>query len=196
MRHVDSFFPQYAHSFFEADDGTKSMSGEFASSNSAGHHSAAGYSAGGAVRRSQSNWSNAFDEDLQSVRRRLWCRIMCPAQYKDKALAACERYLLRKNRGEILNSPDIYVEIDGCCSSKFKLQRVVLKDNTVEYFSGQKRTGVFPISPLTRVRLQDSRVADKKEHPLVLRIEDVGDHTRNADYITLAMKRDTLRELW
>lgn len=185
---------QYANSFFDSEDrGTHSAGPPVDFSLSP--HSLSGNSANSS-KRSQSLWASQFDEDSQCVRRRLWCRVMCPAQYLQRALAACDRYLKKRERGDILVCNEMFVEIDGCCSSSYKLQRVILKDLSVEYYSGQKRVGSFPLSPRSRVRAQDSRIAEHKAHPLLLRVEDIGDQNRDADYIKLAMKSEIVRTMW
>jgi len=186
---------QYSNSFFETEE--KGSAAPFMSAGGA-EHSLSGKSTAasmGSTKRSQTSWTNQFDEDAQCVRRRLWCRVMCPVQYQQRALAACERCLKKRPRGEIFSSPDVFVEIDGCCTSSYKPQRVVLRDGCIEYYSGQKRTGVFPISHLSRVRVQESRVADQRAHPLLMRVEDVGGEGRDADYIAFAMQSEKLRIL-
>lgn len=186
---------QYANSFFETEERGSALPPHVGGA-PADHSYKSMAASMGSTRRSQTCWTDHFDGDSQCVRRRLWCRIMCPVQYQQRALAACERYLKKRPRGEILSSPDVFVEIDGCCSSSYKLQRAVLRDNCIEYFSGQKRTGVFPVSHLSRVRLQDSRVADHRAHPLLMRVEDVGGAGRDPDYIAFAMKSEALRMMW
>ena len=182
--------PQYSNSFFEGDDARERLNSEHTRVSSSQSQAV-----GSSSRKSQTNWACMFDEDFHCVRRRLWCRVMCPCEYQERAMAACERYVSRYSRGEILAS-NFFVELDGCCSSQYKLQRVVLNSDSVEFSLREKRTGVFPIGRNSRVRIQDSRVADKRQHPFLLRIEDTGDQSRGADYITFAMKSESLRALW
>lgn len=185
---------QYASSFFSSEERTGVAFPSMGGTSDSSHNSL--INSVGTTKRGQTEWTNDFDEACQFVRRRLWCRIMCPLQYKEKALAACSRYLKRQQREEILVASDVYVELDSCCSSSYKQQRVALKDNSIEFYTGQKRTGVFPLSQTCRVRLQDSRIADHKAHPLLMRVEDAGDQHRDPDYISLAMKREGDRILW
>lgn len=187
---------QFANSFFDSDKRGASAPHDGGTLDYSLSQNSLGGQSGGSTRRSQVNWAGEFDEASHCVRRRLWCRIMCPSQYLDRALAACERYISKRSRGDVLATPNIFVEIDGCCTSSFKAQRLVLKDTSLEYYSARKRTGIFPLGTRTRIRAQDSRVADHKSHPLVLRVEDTGDQSHSPDYLTLAMKNESTRQLW
>jgi hypothetical protein len=74
---------QYASSFFDPEDARSALPDLHAASLSSSSQSQAqsgGASAGS--KRSQSFWASAFDEAEggQCVRRRLWCRVMCPSQ--------------------------------------------------------------------------------------------------------------------
>jgi hypothetical protein len=141
----------------------------------------------------------------------LCCAVLCyaaflsyhplPSQHRARALAACERYLQRKPRGEILAAPSLLVEVDGCCSSSFKPMRVVLRDGALEYYQGQRRAGLFPLRARSRVLPLEARAAERRAGlpPLRLRVEHgpaAGGGGGGADYLTLAAPTEALRELW
>jgi hypothetical protein len=148
----------------------------------------------GSSRRSQASWSKSFNEALHSVRRRLWCRVMCPLQVQEKALSHMEKYITRNPRGSIF-STELLVESAGCCvGHKFEKRRIVVTDSSVEFYSGSKRVGRFPFGHTSRISQRESNLSAHSKFPYMFRIEDVSINYRN-DSCVFATSDPLLRML-
>jgi hypothetical protein len=123
----------------------------------------------------KSSWSNRFDTKAHNVRRRQWCRVMVPEQHLQKALDACDKYLARNPRGHIFSSGSLYFEVGKCCGRAYKQLKAMLFDDNLLMFNGNRKEGVFALSPMTQLSQSDSRNKEFMRHPFLFRLEDTSD---------------------
>jgi hypothetical protein len=123
----------------------------------------------------KSSWSNRFDTKNHNVRRRQWCRMMVPAQHLQAALDVCDRYLVRNPRGHVFSSSSLYFEVGKCCGRAYKQLKAMLFDDNIVLFNGNRREGVFALTPMTRVSQTDTRNKEYVRHPFLFRLDDTSD---------------------